>query len=189
MDNTSKTNIIIYNKLTDLEFEKFKEMFSAFQDLILAMIRNAVHVLPTDKSENFTPRITAHLNINRATKHNQKYDNFMDIKDVFTSCIENIEHREIFDKAIKCFTVDDKQKIRFLIKKSFYISLEEKSKFYFNHDVKKLEKIINSINDNFNIRLPEAKQQGKLMISKIRRIDIPEKAKYSGKEKSKGRSI
>lgn len=188
-NNQQHKEINYYTKLTNNEIENFTEMFSVFQDLILAMIRNAVRVLPKDKSKNFTPKLTAHLDINRATKHNQEYEKFMDIKDVFLSCIENKNHKEVFNKAIKCFTVDDKQKVRFLIKKSFYITLEEKSKHYFNEDIKKMEKIINKINDNFNLRLPEAQQQGKLMISKIKRIDIPEKAKYSGKEKSKGKGI
>ena len=171
-----------------IEIEAFREMFSVFQDLILAMIRNAVRVLPKNKIDS-QPSLTAHLMVNSATKHAQEYEKFIDIKDVFLSCISDAERRDFFKKAILYFTLNSKRKIKFCISKTFFNAINEKSKFYFKEDIKKLEKIINSINDNFNMRLPEAKQQGRLMISKIRRIDIPQKAKYAGKtqDKSKGR--
>ena len=179
-----------YNRMTSVEVENFKEMFSVFQDLILAMVRNAVRVLPKDKT-NLSPSLTAHLKVNSATKHNQEYDKFIDIKDVFLSCISNEERRDFFAMAMLNFTLNDKQKIKFRIKRSVHDNLDEDSRIAFKEDIILLEKIINSINDNFNLRLPEAKQQGKLMISKIRRIDIPQKAKYTGKaqDKSKGRGV
>ena len=175
-----------YNKMSNLESENFKEMFSVFQDLILSMVRNAVRVLPTDK--NAKPNIKAHLQVT-ALSSSVYYDKFLDIKDVFLSCISNVARRSIFEKTIQGFVVDKKQKIRFFIKKSEYQKFDGRSKKIFTSDIKLLEDIINKINDNFNLRLPEAKKQGMLAISKIKSIDIPQKAKYTGKKQEKGRGV
>lgn len=175
--------------MSEHDISVFEEIFSTFQDLIIAMVRNAVRVLPSDKS-NPTPSIMAHCKI-KSSNANVSYDNVIDIKDIFLSCLPDEEQRNIFDKTVNRFTLDDEKKIRFFIKKTEYEKLDITSKRGFAHDVKKLEKIINSINDNFNVRLPEAKRQGMLMISKIKNLDIPEKAKFQGRrqEKQKGREI
>ena len=173
-----------YRSMSELELQKFEQMFSVFQDLILAMIRNAVRVLPKDQNKT-TPSITAHLNVNNATKQYHSYDAFIDIKDVFLSCISDRQRRLFFNSSVSHFTLNRQQKVKFCIKRSIFKILDNHSQFSFKEDIKKLEKIINTINDNFNLRLPEAKQQGKLMISKIRRIDIPQKAKYNQKTQQK----
>ena len=183
-----------YNGLSKLELEEFTEMFSVFHDLILSMIRNAVHVLPTDKT-NKKPSATAHLRVNNATKHNQEYEKFIDIRDVFLSCFKSEIRRELLNKAIKNFVLKQKPEnkndylIKICIKSSFFINLDSISQGNLKNDIKILEQIINKINDSFNQLLPQAQKQGMLAISKIRRIDIPEKAKYSGKKKEKGKGI
>ena len=176
-----------YTKMSLVELESFTEMFSAFQDLILSMIRNAVRVLPKNKSD-FKPSVMAHLQVNGATKHNQEYEQFLDIKDIFISCIYGTERRQIFDKTISRFVINVNKRIKFCIKRSAYNMFNANSQRLFKEDIKKLEDIINQINDNFNVRLPEAKQQGRLMISKIRRIDIPQKARYAEKAQEKGKT-
>ena len=186
MDNSE--NKISYSKMQEFEFESFKEMFSVFQDLILSMVRNAVHVLPIEKLN--APSLKAHMRIKSLSK-NVEYCKFVDVKEVFLSCIENVYRRQFLDKITKGFTIDDNKKIRFVILQSIYSLLSESEKKYFTKDIKRFEEIINNINDNFNQRLPEAKQQGKLMISKIRRLDVPNTAKYQGRQttKQKGREV
>jgi len=174
-----------YSPMTSNEIAVFSEMFSVFQDLILAMIRNAVKVLP--KNTLYTdPDVKAHLKINSATKKYQSYSNFIDAKDIFLSCISNETRRSFFSKSILKFVANNNRKIKFFIKNSIYKQLDQKSKVSFKEDIKKLENIINKINDNFNIKLPEAKQQGKLLISKIREIEIPKKAKYNSQSNKRG---
>ena len=178
-----------YNQLSNEDLEQFKEMFATFQDLILSMIRNAVRVLPSDKN-NPTPSIKAHSQI-KSSSADVSYDKVIDIKDIFLSCIPADEQRYFFEISIKCFALDAKKNIRFNIKRSVYEPLDDYSKKNFANDIKKLESIINDINNNFNQRLPEAKRQGMLMISKIKNLDIPDKAKYQGRNqnKEKGRSV
>lgn len=167
-----------YSSLSLVEIEVFKEMFSTFQDLILAMISNSVRVLPSDKSV-FRPNLKMHLDfVKKSAKHNCKYEEFVDIKDVFLSCVPNQLCRKNLDSAILHFKIDDKRKIRFSIKKKFYSCLDNSSRLSFNKDIDTLELIINNINDNFNKRLPLALQSGRLISCKIHSVDIPRKAKY-----------
>lgn len=181
--------MVKYNRMSEHDVSAFEEIFSTFQDLIIAMVRNAVRVLPNDKN-NPIPSIVAHSKI-KSSNADVSYDNVIDIKDIFLSCVPDEAQRNIFDKTVNRFTLDGKKKIRFFIKRAEYEKLDIVSKQSFTQDVKKLEKIINSVNDNFNVRLPEAKRQGMLMISKIKNLDIPDKAKFQSRrqEKHKGREI
>ena len=178
-----------YSQLSNTDIDYFQEMFGTFQDLILAMVRNAVRVLPNDKN-NPAPSIKAYNRI-KSSSADVSYDKVIDIKDIFLSCIPDDKQRYFFSKSIKCFVLDAKKNIRFNIWKNEYEKLDTNSKKNFASDVKILEKIINDINNNFNQRLPEAKRQGMLMISKIKNLDIPDKAKYQGRSqnKEKGRGV
>ena len=184
-----------YSCLSKQELEEFTEMFSVFHDLILAMIRNAVHVLPKDKTNNSKPSLTAHLQVNSATKHNQEYEKFIDIKDVFLSCFGGENRRDTLQNGIKKFVLKPKPenkkdyKVKICISTAFFQQLDDISKDNFSKDIRVLENIINKINDSFNQLLPSAQQKGQLLIQQIRRVEIPTKAKYTGKKQEKGKGI
>ena len=170
--------VMNYVPMSDSEIESFTQMFSTFQNLILAMVRNAVRVLPKNKQSS-KPDLMTHLKINSSSINDQKYENFMNIKDVFLSCISDENRRFLLENAVLKFTLNNETKIKFSINRAYYEKLSDKSKIFFKKDIKKMEEIINELNSNFNLKLPEAKQQGKLMISRIREIAIPQKAKYA----------
>lgn len=166
-----------YSSLSSRDKEVFKEMFSTFQDLILAMVNSSVRVLPSRR--DLKSSLKTHLSIvKNFTKSDYKYEEFIDIKYVFLSCIANKLCRKKLDLAVSHFTIDDKQKVRFSIKEKFYSRLDDNSKLSFDEDIETLESIINRINDDFNERLPVALQNGMLISKKIYSTDVPRKAKY-----------
>ncbi len=179
----------VYEQLSEEDLKKFTELFETFQDTILSMIRHAVRVLPNNKN-NPNPSIKAYSAI-KSSSADIEYEKVIDIKDIFLHCLLSEKQHLFFKKSLKCFVLDSKKNIRFNIKKTEYEKLDNHSKQNFVNDVKKLEKIIYNINNNFNQRLPEAKRQGMLMISKIKNLDVPDKAKYQGRtqSKEKGRSV
>lgn len=175
-----------YSSLSLKDKEVFKEMFSTFQDLILAMVSNSVRVLPSKC--DFKSSLKTHLSIvKNLIKSDYRYEEFIDIKNVFLSCIANKLCRKKLDLAVSHFTIDDKQKVRFSIKDKFYSRLDDNSRLEFDEDIKMLESIINCINDDFNKRLPIALQNGMLISKKVHSADVPRKAKYVNLTK-KGRS-
>ena len=166
-----------YSSLSLKDKEVFKEMFSTFQDLILAMVSNSVRVLPGKR--DFKSSLKTHLSIvKNLTKSNYRYEEFIDIKDVFLSCITNKLCRKKLDLAVSHFTIDNKQKVRFFIKDKFYSCLDDNSRLSFDKDIEMLESIINCINDDFNKRLPVALQNGMLISKKVYSVNVPRKAKY-----------
>jgi len=173
-----------YIPLSQGEIGIFEEMFSTFQDLILSMIRNAVVALPSKSSDN-SPNLSEHLNINKNKGY--KYESFIDIKDVFLSCFSDVYYRNFINLTISNFRVNNRKKIKFCLNKKACNCLDKHSRILFKKDINKLEKIVNHINDNFNINLIEAKKQRNLLLSEINsRINkIPKKAKYIEKTNDK----
>ncbi len=165
-----------YVSLSSDEIGKFEEMFLTFKDLILSMIRNAVVALP-DNLNDFKPSVNMHLKINKSDKY--RYEDFMNVKDVFLSCIPNKKNRRFLKNTISYIAFDNKKRLKFFIKNKIYKNFDKDSVCCFRSDIKKLEKIINYINDDFNNCLPEAKKQRVLVLKKINKINkIPQKAKY-----------
>lgn len=174
-----------YCKMSDIELRSIENTLCVFQELVLSMIRNAVYVLPENdvlikkKNINSTKKLMA----SKEALKNAEYANFINTKDVFLSSIIDGERRSFFKKTISNFTINNRKRIKFCIKHKNYEILDLQSKKYFSNDIRKIEKIINTINCNFIKALPAAKRRGLMIKNKINTNIVPIKAKYNEKKK------
>ncbi len=166
-----------YLGMSDIELQSFRDMLHVFQKLVLSMIRNAVYALPENNAIKSTNSITS-LSSTKKSLKKAKYANFTDVKNVFLSCVADGKKRIFLERIIDNLTINNKKQIAFRIKQYIYRSLDLQSKKNLSTDIKKLEKIINTTNNDFNKMLPSAKRHGVLVRNKINANSIPSKAKY-----------
>ena len=187
---------LVYKSCTKIGFEKFTEMFSTVQDLILAFISHGARVLPDDLKHN-TPSPKAHERIveelkklklegEKSGKRRFVYQPFYTTKDVFLSCIYGKEQRIKLSNAIVGFKINKNKQIKIMLSKKFVEKLDRNSILSFKNDITMFENIINVINNNFNRRLPEALNKGKLLIENMKTSKIPDTARVNGIDKEIG---
>ena len=187
---------LVYKSCTKIGFEKFTDMFSTVQDLILAFISHGARVLPDDLKHN-TPSPKAHERIveelkklklegEKSNKGRFVYQPFYTTKDVFLACINEAELRKKLSSAIVGFKLNKNRQIKIMLSKKFVEKLDKNSILSFKNDITIFENIINVINNNFNKRLPEALNKGKLLIENMKTSKIPDTARVMGVDKEIG---
>ena len=187
---------LVYKSCTKIGFEKFTEMFSTVQDLILAFISHGARVLPDDLKHN-TPSPETHTRIieelkrlklegeknnGKIDKNRFVYQPFYTTKDVFLSCINEAEQRKKLSSAIVGFKLNENKKIKIILSKKFVEKLDKNSILSFKKDITMFECIINVINNNFNKRLPEALKKGRMLIENMKTSKIPDTARAKNDE-------
>lgn len=188
---------LVYKSCTKIGFEKFTEMFSTVQDLILAFISHGARVLPDDLKHN-TPSPKAHERIveelkklklegekndGKVDKNRFIYQPFYTTKDVFLSCINEAEQRKKLSSAIVGFKVNESKQIKIILSKKFVEKLDRNSILSFKNDITMFENIINVINNDFNRRLPDALKKGKMLVENMKVSKIPDTARVEEENK------
>lgn len=150
----------------------FFKMISAFQELVLSMVRNAAFVLPSDKNNSTLPSAKLHEIVNRK---NFSYQQPIATRDVFLFCLP-CKSRKIYDKLIQNITVKN-GRIAILINKEELAKFNEKVRLKIVKSLVLCAEIMNITNRDFQRKLPMAKQQGRALAKSIKpRGRIPEKA-------------
>ncbi|GEM_PF-3002444 len=151
----------------------FFKMISAFQELVLSMVRNAAFVLPSDKNNSTLPSAKLHEIVNRK---NFSYQQPIATRDVFLCCLP-CKSRKIYDKLIQDVVVKN-NKIAIIINHDEVGKLNKKKQVQILKNLVFCAKIMNITNQDFQRKLPMAKQQGRALAESIKpRGRIPEKAR------------
>ena len=151
----------------------FFKMISAFQELVLSMVRNAAFVLPSGKN-SVLPSSKMHEIVNNK---NFSYQQPIATRDVFLYCLPK-KSRRFYDKLIQNITVKN-GKIAINVNKKELAKFDKKVQLQIVKSLMLCADIMNITNRDFQRKLPAAKQQGKALIKRIkpRRQQIPEKAR------------
>jgi len=150
----------------------FYKMIVAFQELVLSMVRNAAFVLPSSKNRA-APSSKMHEIVN---KENFSYQQPIATRDVFLYCLPQ-KSRRFYDKLIQNITVK-KGRIAINIDKKELAKFDEKIQLQIVKSLVLCANIMNITNRDFQRKLPEAKQQGRVLIRSVKqRRQIPEKAR------------
>ena len=83
----SDSKIIKYFALSNYDINDIKKNLICFNNVVLSMIRNAVVVLPNDRKNNGVQNINNLYNIKKNI-NDFYYEEFVDTKKVFLSCIK-----------------------------------------------------------------------------------------------------
>ena len=150
----------------------FYKMIVAFQELILSMVRNTAFVLPGNKNSAL-PNSQMHEIVN---KKNFSYQQPIATRDVFLYCLPQ-KSRRFYDKLIQDIAVKN-GRIAINIDKKELAKFDKKVQFQIVKNLLLCANIMNITNQDFQHKLPEAKQQGRALIKSIKpRQQIPEKAR------------
>lgn len=150
----------------------FYKMIFAFQELVLSMVRNAAFVMPSSKNSAL-PNANMHEIVN---KKNFSYQQPIATRDVFLYCLPR-RSRTFYDKLIQDVAVKN-GKITILVNHDKVAELNEKIQVQILKNLLLCANIMNITNQDFQRKLPAAKQQGRALIKRIKpRRQIPEKAR------------
>lgn len=190
MDNVFEgDNLIVYRKFSYKDRKAFFDMFFCLNNVILAMVKSGVYVLPNDKKNNIKSYLL-HKEIEQKVKQealqNYKYENIISQKEVLLSCIGDLQRRKIFDLLIKdVFITQQKNNnynLKLLINRQFYFRMQEYEREDFKKDIFFIEHTINIVNNHFKQKLPSALKKRIEILSKIKHKIIPEKAKVKNSQ-------
>lgn len=177
------TKKIFYNKFSRNDKTKFLEMFVCLNNVVLAMIKSGVFVLPYDKKNNIKSSLL-HKKIEQKSKQEAlkkyEYDNIISNKEALLYCIGDLEKRKLLNLLFKDIIVkknDGSLSFKLILNKEQYSKLNENDKNIFKKDILFLEKSMNIVGNNFQKKLPIAIKKRKEILSKIRHKKIPEKAR------------
>ena len=150
----------------------FYKMISAFQDLVLSMVRNAAFVLPSGKN-SVLPSSKMHEIVN---KKNFSYQQPIATRDVFLYCLPQ-KSRKFYSRLIQNVAVKN-GKIAINVNKKELEKLDKNVQLQIVKSLALCANIMNITNRGFQRKLPEAKRQCGALIKRIKpRERIPEKAR------------
>ena len=150
----------------------FYKMIFAFQELILSMVRNAAFVLPSSNN-SVLPSSKMHEIVN---KKNFSYQQPIATREVFLYCLPN-KSRKFYAQLIHNVAVKN-GKVAINVNKKELLKFDEKIQVQILKNLLLCASIMNITNRDFQRKLPEAKQQGRALIKRIKpRRQIPEKAR------------
>ena len=150
----------------------FYRMISAFQELVLSMVRNAAFALPDGKNSAL-PSSKMHEIVN---KKNFSYNRPITTREVILFCMPQ-KSRHIYDKLIRDIVVKN-NKIAIKINQKELAKFDKRAQVQMLKSLLVCSEIMNITNRDFQHKLPEAKQQGRALIKSIKpRRQIPQKAR------------
>ncbi len=174
---------IDYNKLSNKDKRAFLDMFFCLNNVILAMVKSGIYVLPNDKKNNIKSSLL-HKKIEQKSKQEAlkkyEYDNIISQKEALLYCIGDLQRREILNLLIKDIILIQKNNnyiSKLIINKQLYFCMKEYAKENFKKDIFFVEHTINIVNNHFKNKLPIAIKKRKEILSKITHKVVPEKAK------------
>ena len=121
----SDSKIIKYFALSNYDINDIKKNLICFNNVVLSMIRNAVVVLPNDRKNNGVQNINNLYNIKKNI-NDFYYEEFVDTKKVFLSCIKDKIKRHVFDNAISRLIFDDNVSLYLFVYPFFDTSIKTK---------------------------------------------------------------
>ena len=121
----SDSKIIKYFALSNYDINDIKKNLICFNNVVLSMIRNAVVVLPNDRKNNGVQNINNLYNIKKNI-NDFYYEEFVDTKKVFLSCIKDKIKRHVFDNAISRLIFDDNVSLYLCVYPFFDTSIKTK---------------------------------------------------------------
>lgn len=150
----------------------FYRMISAFQELVLSMVRNAAFVLPDGKNSAL-PSSKMHEIVN---KKNFSYNQPIATREIILLCLPQ-KSRHIYDKLIQDIAAKN-GKIAINVNKKELAKFDKRAQVQMLKSLLVCSEIMNITNRDFQRKLPEAKQQGRALIKSIKpRRQIPQKAR------------